>query len=113
MIPQLNKAARAVTERDLDGWHLTHGTPPGMRTGTLLCIMSGSGKPYAIGAGETDLEAANALVSDMTTRARKWIELRRTVRMWRDALRAAAADSRAEKSAEFLASRKSTPPATA
>lgn len=109
MIPELNKAAREATERDIEGWHMTNGTPPGMKTGTMLCLMSGSGKPYAIGCGESELEAVNALVADMTKRARKWIELRRMVRVWRDALRTAADDSRAEKSAEFLASRKLTP----
>ena len=41
--------------------------------------------------------------------ARKWIELRRTVRVWRDALRVAAGEDRAAKSAEFLARRKSSP----
>lgn len=109
MITELNKAAREATERDLQGWHLTNGTPPGLKTGTMLCIMSGSGKPYAIGCGDTDLEAVNALVSDMSKRARKWIEMRRMVRVWRDALRAAAADDRAEKSREFLAGKKSSP----
>jgi hypothetical protein len=108
MINELNKAAREATERDLEGWHMTNGTPPGEKTGTMLCIMSGSGKPYAIGCGDTELEAVNALVADMTKRARKWIELRRTVRVWRDALRVAAGEDRVAKSAEFLASRKSS-----
>lgn len=102
MIDELNKAAREATERDLDGWHLTSGTPPGEKKGVMLCMMSGSGKPYAIGCGKTDLEAANALVSDMTKRARRWLELRRTVRVWRDALRVAAGESRAERSKAFL-----------
>jgi hypothetical protein len=109
MINELNKAAREATERDLNGWHMTNGTIPGQKTGIMLCIMSGSGKPYAIGCGGTELEAVNALVDDMTKRARKWIELRRTVRVWRDALRLAAGEARAEKSAEFLARRKSSP----
>jgi len=107
MINELNKAAREATERDLEGWHMTNGTPPGEKSGHMLCIMSGSGKPYAIGCGHTELEAVNALVSDMTTRARKWIELRRTVRVWRDALRVAAGEERAAKSAAFLASKRS------
>lgn len=107
MINETNKAAREATERDLEGWVMTNGTIPGQKSGIMLCIMSGSGKPYAIGCGETELEAVNALVTDMTKRARKWVELRRTVRVWRDALRTASDDSRAEKSAEFLASRKS------
>jgi hypothetical protein len=106
MINELNKAAREATERDLEGWHMTNGTIPGQNTGIMLCIMSGSGKPYAIGCGGTELEAVNALVDDMTKRARKWIELRRTVRVWRDALRTAADDSRAERSAEFLSRKK-------
>lgn len=109
MTNEINKAAREATERDLEGWHMTNGTIPGQNTGIMLCIMSGSGKPYAIGCGGSDLEAVNALVDDMTKRARKWIELRRTVRVWRDALRLAAGDVRAEKSAAFLASRKSRP----
>lgn len=109
MINEINKAAREATERDLEGWHMTNGTIPGQKTGIMLCIMSGSGKPYAIGCGGTELEAVNALVEDMTKRARKWIELRRTVRVWRDALRLAAGEARAEKSAAFLASRKSSP----
>jgi len=109
MNPELNKAAREATERDLQGWHLTNGTPPGLKTGTMLCIMSGSGKPYAIGCGDTNLEAVNALVADMNKRARKWIEMRRMVRVWRDTLRTAAEDDRAEKSREFLASKKSLP----
>jgi hypothetical protein len=109
MITEMNKAAREATERDLEGWHMTNGTIPGQKTGIMLCIMSGSGKPYAIGCGGTELEAVNALVEDMTKRARKWIELRRTVRVWRDALRKAAGEARAEKSAAFLASRKSRP----
>lgn len=107
MISELNRAAREATERDLEGWHMTNGTIPGQNTGIMLCIMSGSGKPYAIGCGGTELEAVNALVEDMTKRARKWIELRRTVRVWRDALRMAAGDARAEKSAAFLASKRS------
>jgi hypothetical protein len=106
MINELNKAAREATERDLEGWHMTNGTIPGQNTGIMLCIMSGSGKPYAIGCGGTELEAVNALVDDMTKRARKWIELRRTVRVWRNALRLAAGDARAEKSAEFLSRKK-------
>lgn len=109
MIHEMNKAAREATERDLDGWHMTHGTIPGQKTGIMLCIMSGSGKPYAIGCGGSELEAVNALVEDMTKRARKWIKLRRTVRVWRDALRLAAGDARTENSAKFLASRKSCP----
>ena len=109
MINETNKAAREATERDLEGWHMTNGTIPGQKTGIMLCIMSGSGKPYAIGCGGTELEAVNALVDDMTKRARKWIELRRTVRVWRDALRVAAGEDRAAKSAEFLARRKSSP----
>lgn len=108
MINETNKAAREATERDLEGWHMTSGTIPGQKTGIMLCIMSGSGKPYAIGCGGTELEAVNALVDDMTKRARKWIDLRRTVRVWRDALRMAAGEARAEKSAAFLASRKHT-----
>lgn len=109
MINELNKAAREATERDLEGWHLTSGTPPGEKSGVMLCFMSGSGKPYAIGCGDTELEAANALALDMTKRAHKWLEMRRVVRTWRDALRVMAADARAEKSAAFLASRKSSP----
>ncbi len=107
MILELNKAAREATERDIEGWHMTNGTPPGMKKGTMLCIMSGSGRPYAIGCGSTDLEAVNALVDDMTKRARKWIDLRRTVRVWRDALRIAAGEDRAAKSTAFLASKRS------
>lgn len=106
MIKELNNAAREATARDLEGWHLTNGIIPGQRTGVMLCIMSGSSKPYAIGCGDTELEAVNALVEDMTKRARKWIELRRTVRVWRDALRVVSGEIRAEKSVAFLASRK-------
>jgi hypothetical protein len=102
----LNKAAREATEQDLDGWHLTSGNPPGQRSGHMLCMMSRTGKPYAIGCGETELEAVNALVGDMTKRARRWIELRRMMRIWRDSLRETAAADRAEQGAAFLASRK-------
>jgi hypothetical protein len=102
----LNKAARDATERDLEGWHLTSGNPPGQRSGHMLCMMSRTSKPYAIGCGDTELEAVNALVADMTKRARRWIELRRMVRVWRDSLRENAEADRAEQSAAFLASRK-------
>lgn len=108
MIPQINKAVREATERDLQGWHLTKGTPPGMKTGTMLCIVSNSGKPYAIGCGDTELEAANALVADMVKRARKWIYLLRMVKTWRDALRQQSEDNRAEQSAAFLAGKKNS-----
>lgn len=108
MIPQINKAAREATERDLDGWQLTNGTPPGMKSGTMLCIVSNSGKPYAIGCGDTDLEAVNALVADMVKRARKWIYLLRMVKTWRDALRQQSKDEKVEKSAAFLAGKKNS-----
>lgn len=103
----LNKAARESTERDLDGWVLTSGNPPGQRTGTMLVMADRSGRPYAIGCGDTDLEAANALMADMTRRARAWIKVRRVARTWRDHLRSEAEERRAEDSAAFLASRKS------
>lgn len=106
MINELNKAAREATERDLDGWHLTNGTPPGEKSGHMLCMMSQTGKPYAIGCGETELEACNALVADMTRRARRWLQLRRIVRTWRDKLRTDSAERRAAESAAFLASRR-------
>ena len=108
MISQLNAAAREATERDLAGWVLTSGNPPGQRTGTMLVMADRAGRPYAIGCGETDLEASNALLADMTKRARAWIKVRRVARTWRDHLRAEAEDRRAEQSADFLASRKAT-----
>ena len=109
MNPELNKAAREASERDLDGWIMTNGNPPGRTTGTMLCMMDKSGRPYAIGVGETDLEAANALLSDMTRRARQWIKVRRMARTWRDHLRGESDERRAAESAEFIASRKSGP----
>jgi hypothetical protein len=106
MIDAMNKAARDATEKDLEGWHLTSGTIPGEKTGVMLCMMSAGGKPYAIGCGANELEAANNLVSDMTKRARKWLFLLRTVRTWRNALRQYSRDRRAAESAAFLESRK-------
>jgi hypothetical protein len=105
MIPELNKARREATERDLDGWVLTSGTPPGQRTGTMLVMADRAGRPYAIGCGETELEAANALLSDMTNRARSWLMVRRMARTWRDHLRAESEARRAQESAAFLSSR--------
>jgi hypothetical protein len=109
MIAELNKAAREASERDLDGWVLTNGNPPGQRAGTMLVMADRAGRPYAIGCGESDLEAANALLSDMTKRARQWIKVRRVARAWRDHLRSEADQRRADESAQFLASRKLTP----
>lgn len=109
MISEINKAAKDATERDLHGWHMTSGTPPGQKSGVMLCMMSGSGKPYAIGCGNTELEAVNMLVSDMTKRARKWIEMRRMVRTWQSALRLESEENRKEKSKEFLASKNKAP----
>lgn len=106
MNTQFNKAAREATERDLDGWVLTNGNPPGQRTGTMLMMADRAGRPYAIGCGDTELEAANALMADMTRRACAWINVRRVVRTWRDHLRAEAEIQRAEKSAQFLAARR-------
>lgn len=102
----LNKAAREATERDLDGWVLTNGNPPGQRSGTMLVMADRAGRPYAIGCGDTELEAANALMADMTRRARAWIKVRRVARTWRDHLRAESDQRRAEQSAAFLMSRK-------
>lgn len=102
MTHEINKAARDATSRDLEGWHMTNGPIPGGSKGVMLCVMSGSGKPYAIGCGETELEAVNALVVDMTKRARRWLEIRRMVRVWRDALRVAAGEARDERSRAFL-----------
>jgi hypothetical protein len=105
MIPQLNAAAREATDRDLAGWVMTSGNPPGMRTGTMLVMADRAGRPYAIGCGESDLEAANALMADMTVRAREWIRVRRFLRTWRNNLREESADRRAEESRRFLATR--------
>ena len=105
MNTQLNKAAREATERDLDGWVLTNGNPPGQRTGTMLVMADRAGRPYAIGCGDTELEAANALMADMTRRARAWLKVRRVSRAWRDHLRAESEIQRAEKSAQFLSTR--------
>jgi hypothetical protein len=109
MIPELNKARREATERDLDGWVLTSGTPPGQRTGTMLVMADRAGRPYAIGCGETELEAANALLADMTRRARAWLTVRRMARTWRDHLRAESEARRAQESAAFLSSRTNQP----
>jgi hypothetical protein len=109
MIPELNKAAREASERDLDGWVLTNGNPPGQRTGTMLVMADRAGRPYAIGCGNTELEAANALLADMTRRARAWFKARRVVRTWRDHLRAETEARRGEESAAFLSSRTNQP----
>jgi hypothetical protein len=83
---------------------LTNGNPPGQRTGTMLVMADRAGRPYGIGCGDTELEAANAMMADMTRRARAWLKARRVVRTWRDHLRAESEARRAEASAAFLSS---------
>ena len=64
------------------------------------------GKPYAVGVGETELEACNALVIDMERRARQWVKMLLKVRQCRKAMRIEASEERQEQSKQFLASRK-------
>lgn len=109
MSKPLTDAAKRAAEHAFDGFVLTSGTPPERDRGVMLALFDKAGRSYATGVGETELEATNALVNDMTRRARQWIKMRRIVRRCRRALQLEADERRADASADFLASRKTKP----
>lgn len=95
---------KRLDDEAFDGWVLTDGTPPGRKTGHMLCMLDKLGKPYAVGVGESELEACNALVSDMERRARQWTRMLLIVRNCRKAMRIEAGEIREERSKSFLSS---------
>ena len=97
-------AKKRLDEQAFDGWILTGGTPPDRKDGVMLCMIDKTGKPYAVGVGGTELEACNALISDMGRRARQWVKMLLLVRQCRNAMRAEASEERSQRSAEFLSS---------
>lgn len=103
------QAKRLLDAEAFSGWVLTSGTPPGRTSGVMLCMIDRSGRVYACGVGETELEACNALASDMDRRARQWIKMLLLVRGCRKAMRIEAGDIREQRSKEFLAGLNSTP----
>lgn len=75
----------------------------------LSVVECATGRPVATGFGLSELTACNALLADLTERCRGMLAIRRMSKTWRDQLRVDAGEARAEKSREFLASRKSDP----
>lgn len=97
-------AKKRLDAEAFDGWILTGGTPPDRNSGHMLCMIDKLGKPYAVGVGESELEACNALVIDMERRSRQWVKMLLLVRNCRKAMRIEAGEERAERSKAFLSS---------
>lgn len=97
-------AKKQLDAKAFDGWILTGGTPPDRKSGHMLCMIDKLGKPYAVGVGETELEACNALVTDMERRARQWVKMLLMVRNCRKAMRIEAGEIRDAQSKAFLSS---------
>ncbi len=95
-------AKKRLDAEAFDGWILTGGTPPDRNSGHMLCMIDKLGKPYAVGVGESELEACNALVIDMERRSRQWVKMLLMVRNCRKAMRIEAGEERAERSKAFL-----------
>lgn len=105
-----NTGARAATERAVTKWMLVHGHHPDRRDIIMLSVVEcATGRPVATGFGLSQLTACNALLADLTERCRGMLAIRRMSKVWRDQLRVEAGEARAERSREFLASRKSDP----
>ncbi len=102
-----NAGARAATERAITKWMLLHGTHPDRRNIIMLSVVEcATGRPVATGFGLSELTACNALLADLTERCRGMLGIRRMSKVWREQLRAEAGDLRAEKSRQFIQSRK-------
>ena len=109
-VASANTGARAATERAVTKWMLVHGHHPDRRDIIMLSVVEcATGRPVATGFGLSQLTACNALLADLTERCRGMLAIRRMSKVWRDQLRVEAGEARAEKSREFLASRKSDP----
>jgi hypothetical protein len=78
----------------------------------ISVVECATGRPVATGFGLSELTACNALLTDLTERCRGLLAIRRMSKIWRDQMRLDAGELRAEKSAEFLARRKSITPNT-
>ena len=104
MITELNQAAREATERAVTKWMLVHGTHPDSRAVVMLSVVEcATGHPVAIGCGENELIACNAMLGDLTERCRGLLGIRRMAKVWRKKLRGDAGEVRAEKSKAFFA----------
>lgn len=105
-----NAGARDATERAVTKWMLAHGHHPDRRDIIMLSVVEcATGRPVATGFGLSELTACNALLEDLTERCRGMLAIRRMSKTWRDQLRAESGELRAKASAEFMASRKSSP----
>lgn len=109
-VASANAGARAATERAVTKWMLVHSQHPDRRDIIMLSVVEcATGRPVATGFGLSQLIACNALLADLTERCHGMLAIRRMSKVWRDQLRADAGEARAEKSREFLASRKPDP----
>jgi hypothetical protein len=79
---------------------------PAPEGGLMVCIADRQGIVYALGKGRSELEAICSLAADVDNRARKWLAIRRLVRVQHAARRETSAINRANRSAEFLAGKK-------
>jgi len=109
-VANANAGARAATERAVTKWMLAHAKHPDRSDITMLSVVEcATGRSVATGFGLSELTACNALLTDLTERCRGMLAIRRMSKIWRDQMRLEAGELRAEKSAEFLARRKSSP----